>query len=176
MVRDDFFVCRRLALRSTVSGSMAKNGIAEPVDSVNIALRGRRDITMPDKNDFDRVFARLKSIFQPYAKKLDVAQDNQTYYLLNTRHVMKNKQPLCFGGVRLGKAYVSFYLMSVYACPDLLKSMSPGLKRRMQGKSCFNFKEVDEDLFKELAKLTKAGAARFSDGKFIDGLRKIQGC
>ena len=130
---------------------------------------------MPDNNNFDKVFAKLKAIVQPYAKKMDVAQDNQTYYLLNTRHIMKNKQPLCFGGVRLGKAYVSFYLMSVYACPDLLKSMSPELKKRMQGKSCFNFKEVDEKLFKELAQLTKAGAAKFSDGKFIDALRKMQG-
>ncbi len=131
---------------------------------------------MPDKSNFDSVFAELKAIFQPYVKKMDVAQDSQTYYLLNTRHIMKNKQPPCFGGVRLGKAYVSFYLMSVYACPDLLKSMSPELKRRMQGKSCFNFKEVDEKLFKELAKLTRAGAAKFSDKKFIDGIRKKQGC
>ena len=105
---------------------------------------------------------------------MEVAQDSNGYYLLNTRHIMKNKQPLCFGGVRLGKAYVSFYLMSVYACPDLLKTMSPELKKRMQGKSCFNFKEVDEKLFKELAKLTKAGAARFSDGKLIEHLRKAQ--
>src|SRR6267143_4135568 len=118
---------------------------------------------MPINNNFNEVFARLKSIFQPYAKKMDAAYDTQTYYLLNTRHIMKNKQPLCFGGVRTGKAYVSFYLMSVYACPDLLKSMSPELKKRMQGKSCFNFKEVDEKLFKELAKLTKAGASQFSD-------------
>src|SRR3989454_6219473 len=130
---------------------------------------------MPDNNHFDKVFAKLKAIFQPYAKKMDIAHDNQTYYLLNTRHIMKNKQPLCFGGVRLGKAYVSFYLMSVYACPDLLKSMSPELKRRMQGKSCFNFKEVDEKLFKELAQLTRAGSVRFSDQKFIEGLRKMQG-
>ena len=130
---------------------------------------------MPDKNDFDKVFARLKMMLQPYVKKLDVARDDQSYYMLNTRHIMKNKQPLCFGGVRLGKAYVSFYLMSVYASPDLLKSMSPELKKRMQGKSCFNFKEVDEKLFKELAQLTRAGAALFSDGKFIDRLRKIQG-
>jgi len=129
---------------------------------------------MPDKNNFPEVFAKLKAIFQPYVKKMDVAQDNQTYYLLNTRHIMKNKQPLCFGGVRLGKAYVSFYLMSVYACPDLLKSMSPELKKRMQGRSCFNFKEVDEKLFKELAKLTKAGAAKFSDKESIEGLRKMQ--
>ena len=44
----------------------------------------------------------------------------------------------------------------------------------MQGKSCFNFKEVDEKLFKELATLTKAGAAKFNDEKFIEGLRKAQ--
>ena len=130
---------------------------------------------MPEKKDFDRVFARLKKILQPYATKMDVASDSEVYYLLNTRYIMKNKQPLCFGGVRLGKAYVSFYLMSVYACPDLLKTMSPELKKRMQGKSCFNFKEMDEKLFKELARLTRAGATRFSDRKFIEGLRKLQG-
>src|SRR5712691_4679073 len=130
---------------------------------------------MPDKNDFVTVFAKLKAIFKPYAKKMDLAAESQTYYLLNTRHIMKNKQPLCFGGVRLGKNYVSFYLMSVYACPELLKGMSPELKKRMQGKACFNFKEVDEKLFKELDKLTKAGAARFNDAKFIEALRRMQG-
>ena len=77
--------------------------------------------------------------------------------------------------VRKGKAYVSFHLMSVYAYPKLLQDISPELKKRMQGKACFNFKAVDEKLFKELAKLTKAGATRFSDGKFIDSLRKAQG-
>jgi hypothetical protein len=123
---------------------------SRPVDSVNIPL------TMPNKNDFDKVFARLKSILRPYVKEMDVASDSQSYYLLNTQHIMKNKKPLCFGGVRLGKAYVSFYLMSVYADPDLLKSISPELKNRMQGKSCFNFKDVDEKLFKELANLTKS--------------------
>lgn len=130
---------------------------------------------MPDKTEFKRVFAELKSIFKPYAKKMDVAQDTEDYYLLNTHHIMKNKQPLCFGGVRLGKSYVSFYLMSVYASPDLLKAMSPELKKRMQGKSCFNFKEVDKKLFSELKALTKVGAAQFSDGKFIERLRKTQG-
>ncbi|PYS58400.1 MAG: hypothetical protein DMF76_19315 [Acidobacteria bacterium] len=130
---------------------------------------------MPIKNNFNEVFARLKSIFEPYAKKMDAVSDTESNYLLNTRHIMKNKQPLCFGGVRQGKNYVSFYLMSVYACPELLQNLSPELKKRMQGKSCFNFKEVDEQLFKELATLTKAGAAKFSDERFIEDLRKAQG-
>lgn len=129
---------------------------------------------MADKQNFEAVFNELKSIFKPYAKKMDVAQDTDTYYLLNTRYLMKNKQPLCFGGVRRGKNYVGFYLMSVYAVPQLLKTMSPELAKRMQGKSCFNFKEVDKKLFAELKSLTKAGAAQFSDGKFVEQLRQLQ--
>lgn len=129
---------------------------------------------MAEKPKFSEVFDRLKSIFQPYAKKMDAAYDTEDYYLLNTRFLMKNKHPLSFGGVRRGKHYVSFYLMSLYACPDLLNEMSPELKKRMQGKSCFNFKEVDEKLFRELARLTKAGAAKFTDAKFVKELGQKQ--
>src|SRR5881394_4487664 len=129
---------------------------------------------MTAKADFAKVFEELKSIFKPYARKMDVLEDTNESYMLNTRFIMpRNKHPLFFGGVRLGKSYVSFHLMSIYASPDLLKGMSPELKKRMQGKSCFNFKEVDKKLFGELAKLTKAGAAKFSDGRFIENLRKL---
>ena len=130
---------------------------------------------MPDNSQFQQVFEELKSIFKPYAKKMDVLQDTDESYMLNTRFIMKNKQPLYFGGVRKRKNYVSFYLMSVYASPDLLKGMSPELKKRMQGKSCFNFKEVDKQLFSELKTLTKAGATKFSDENFVRQLRMMQG-
>ena len=130
---------------------------------------------MDESTNFDEVFAELKSIFNPYAKKMDVSHDTDTCYLLNTRHLMKNKQPLCFGGVRLGKNYVSFYLMSIYCSPELMKDMSPELKKRMQGKSCFNFKQIDRKLFHELKALTKAGASLFTDRNFIEKLRRMQG-
>ncbi len=70
---------------------------------------------MPDKDKFNEVFHRLIAIFKPYAKKMVVVQDTPSCYYLDTRYIMKNKKPLCFGAVRLGKNYVSFYLMSVYA-------------------------------------------------------------
>jgi hypothetical protein len=47
--------------------------------------------------------------------------------------------------------------MPVYVNPKLLDDISPGLLKRMQGKSCFNFKDIDKTLFKELSKLTKRG-------------------
>jgi hypothetical protein len=66
--------------------------------------------------------------------------------------------------VEIGKAYVSYHLMGVYVNPPLMASMSAPLRARMQGKSCFNFKSVDEELFKELERVT---------AKSIDGMRAI---
>jgi len=125
---------------------------------------------MPD--DLKTVFERLKRILAPHEPKMDIAQDTDRMYMLNTRHLLKKNYPLMFGAVRLGKNYVSYHLMAVYATPDV--PMSPELKKRMQGKACFNFKEVDERLFKELEKITKAGAQRFSNEKFVEGLRQAQ--
>ena len=129
---------------------------------------------MAAKNDLRPVFERLKEIFAPYEPKMDIAQNTDNMYVLNTRHLLKKNYPLMFGGVRLGKNYVSFHLFSIYTTPGDAQTISPELKKRMQGKACFNFTAVDEPLFRELAKLTKAGAKRFSDAKFLEGLRQAQ--
>ena len=121
---------------------------------------------MAKNTDFDQTFLKLKGILEPYEAKLNVVSDTPDNYALETDHVMKNKKRLYFAGVKRGKAYVSFHLMPVYACPDLASNTSPELKRRMQGKSCFNFKSPDEKLFNELRRLTKAGFARFTSKKF----------
>jgi hypothetical protein len=128
---------------------------------------------MPDKKDFAATFQRLKAILAPYAAKMIVVHDTDKAYYLDTTYVMKNKHRMFFGAVRMGKAYVSFHLMPVYAFPDLLESMSPELKKHMQGKSCFNFKTVDEKLFKEVTKLTRAGCARFSGEKLATFMKRI---
>ena len=63
-----------------------------------------------------------------------------------------------FGSVRLGKAYVSFHLVPLYMCPPLTQRIPPALKKRMQGKACFNFKSVPEpELLAGLQQLTAAG-------------------
>jgi len=128
---------------------------------------------MPDKADFGNTFAKLKAILEPYAAKMIVVHDTSENYYLDTPYVMKNKHRLFFAAVRMGKAYVSFHLMPVYACRELQDSMPPDLKKHMQGKSCFNFKTVDEKLFKELAKLTKASVARFSGENLAEFMKSI---
>ena len=121
---------------------------------------------MPNPRDFDTTFEQLKDILEPYRSKLIVSAESSSLFSLEVDHVMKNKQRLYFGGVRKGKAYVSFHLMPVYACAEIKSQISAELKKRMQGKSCFNFSNPDPKLFKELAKLTKAGFKKFTDKDF----------
>ena len=92
---------------------------------------------------------------EPHTRSLDIKHDEPGNFYVDTFHTMENKKPLWFGGVQIKKNYVSYYLMPVYKNPSLLNGMSPELGKRMQGKSCFNFKTIDKKLFRELALLTK---------------------
>ena len=89
-------------------------------------------------------------------RKVDDPAPERSYLLLGAAHE-KYPQGLMFGSVSIGKRYVSYHLMCVYLAPDLLGEMSPGLRARMQGKSCFNFTKVDEELFDELSAVTARG-------------------
>ena len=98
--------------------------------------------------DFAAVFALLKPVLSKH-----------TLVTRSPSPFPQHKgQPLYFGSVRLGKAYVSFHLMPINMCPSLTKGIPPALKKRMQGKSCFNFKAVPEpELIADLERLTAAG-------------------
>ena len=69
--------------------------------------------------------------------------------------------------VKINKNYVSFHLMPVYVFPKLRQNLSPELRQRMQGKSCFNFKTVDAALCKELAELTGEGYLQYKNADFL---------
>ncbi|MCU0322318.1 MAG: hypothetical protein MUE72_07875 [Chitinophagaceae bacterium] len=102
------------------------------------------------------IFEQLKSILAQYESSLTVLHNKSDNYYLNTPITNKNKKPEFFGAVQIKKSYVAFHLMPVYYHPELLATISEELKSKMQGKSCFNFKKMEEQLFKELTLLTKA--------------------
>ena len=118
---------------------------------------------MPANDKFPIVFAQLRSILQPYAQDLTVKVDTPDTYYLDGPYSEKWKKELFFGSTQIKKNYVSFYLMPVYMYPELLNEVSSELKKHMQGKSCFNFKEVEPALFDELAGLTRKGAEKFKE-------------
>lgn len=111
--------------------------------------------------DFPAVFDQLKTILKPYEPRLSVAADGSEGYSLDAPKPGPNKKPMFFGAAVIKKNYVSFHLMPVYVHPELLEGISDGLRKRMQGKSCFNFKALDEDTLTELRQLTERGFKAF---------------
>lgn len=122
----------------------------------------------PSAND---TFEKLRTILVRHAKELVVAKDTPEWYYLDTKSLAPNGKPLMFGAVRNGKAYTSYYLFPVYMDPKLLNGLSPELKKRMQGKSCFNFKTIDGELFDELSALTKKCFDAFKKSGAISAAR-----
>jgi hypothetical protein len=108
-------------------------------------------------DDFERLFARFKEMLAPYAARMHVSADEPRMYGVDMAPEDERDPSTWFAGTRLGKRYVSYYLMPVYVQPALLEGISPELRRRMQGKSCFNLTRVDEPLLAELEALTRTG-------------------
>lgn len=112
---------------------------------------------MTTANDFEAVFVRLRQLLQDNTPGAYVGRNEPTNFVVYTNETENPKPWEWFGGVTMGRNYVSYQLMSVYASPVQREGMSEALKKRMQGKACFNFKTVDEALFAELAELTRMG-------------------
>jgi hypothetical protein len=130
--------------------------------------RGRVSTAEPIQRatDFPAAFLGLKRVFDPFVRRLQINADTRSRYYLETRSEYLGR-PMFFGAVISGKAYVSFHLMPLYWDPSLLKKISPQLKKRMQGKSCFNFTSPDSVMFRELGELTKKGFALYRQKNLV---------
>jgi hypothetical protein len=107
--------------------------------------------------DFSQIFHNLRQILQPHAARLEVTADTPDHYCLTLPYSPKLKKGFPVAWIKISKAYVSYHFMPVYMFPKLRAAASPALQKRMQGKSCFNFKTADPALFAELAQLTATG-------------------
>jgi hypothetical protein len=134
---------------------------------------------MPQKasSEFEKIFARLRSVLVPYADRLSITEDSATRYCLAGRAGPaavrawggKMKKPIMpVAWVEIGKAYVSFHLMAIYGNPPAVEGMSKELQARQQGKTCFNFKVADEALFQELERVTERACSAFKKAGFIE--------
>jgi len=147
----------RPAKSSTAAGVATKpaKAVARKSGAVAVAKKPSRGASAASERE--AVLAALRAILVPYGRKMRVTLDGPRGISVDDGYSAEYKRDIFFGAVQAGKSYVSFHLMPVYVFPELLKGMSAGLRRRMQGKSCFNFETVDRELFAELKQLTAAG-------------------
>jgi hypothetical protein len=111
---------------------------------------------------FAETFATLRAMLQQHGKRLlttvDTADDFQ---LASPEYTDRTGRPLFVAAVQIKKTYVSYHLLPIYMNPALAAAVPPLLKKRMQGKACFNFTSIDEGLLAELAEITARGIPPF---------------
>jgi hypothetical protein len=121
---------------------------------------------MPNTDGFAATFEALRAILEPHAKRLTVTVDKPGHFeLASPTMTDRVGRPLFCAAVQINKNYVSYHLMPVYANAALRNRLSPALRKRMQGKACFNFTTVEPGQLKELAAVTKKGIAGFKNLK-----------
>lgn len=103
------------------------------------------------------VFDTLVRLLRPYANQLSVKVDDQKQLYLEES--VSSGKPLMFAAVQAKTSYIALHVFPVYVCPDLLDGVSAALRSRMQGKSCFNFKTIDQLPETEVADLLQTAFA-----------------
>jgi hypothetical protein len=124
--------------------------------------------------NFAAVFASLRKLLGPFLGEIQVQTDKPGNYHTEIPTILHRGKPLYFAGVRTNKNYVSFHLLYMYYHPAAKKALSPVLKKRMQGKACFNFTAVDEDCFTELGRLIGDGLKIYKSEKFQQAIKDMQ--
>ena len=119
---------------------------------------------MPKTDAFAETFQTLRSILERNGGRMKVVADTDTEFSLASPTMTdRTGRPLFAAAVQVRKSYVSYHLMPLYMDRALMATVSAALRKRMQGKACFNFKTIDPAEAKELAELTKKGFASFKD-------------
>jgi hypothetical protein len=113
-----------------------------------------------ETSDFNQIFDRIRQLLVPYGKKMDVRADkpgNYQLYIITDWELAGRKFNECyFCGTTIKQTMVSFYFFPFYTHPDKLTIPEP-IRKNLKGKTCFNFKKLDDLQQKTIAQLLQEG-------------------
>ena len=92
---------------------------------------------------------RLEAVLDPYRDRLEAFELYGAPYLRRPGA----KAHDWFAGVSEGNGVIRFFLLPMYAHPDLLDGISPALRKRKTGASLFSFTSIDDGQLAELEAL-----------------------
>ena len=108
-------------------------------------------------DQFPSIFAELRSLMLEAAPGMVITEDTPTTFTLKTPWIEAGtKQPAWFGWIAIKKSYVAYHVMPLYVLSELEASVAAELTKRRQGKSCFNVKKANDEIYEALRKLTIA--------------------
>ena len=96
--------------------------------------------------DLQAIEARVWSLLEPYRAECEAA----TIYGMPSLRWPGAKAHDYFASVKVGKSYVSLYLLVADTYPEALEGTSEALLQRRSGKAAFTFPSLDDPLARDL--------------------------
>lgn len=109
------------------------------------------------------LFNALRDLLLRHRDALQVVHDDADHFYANSHKADTKGKAQFLGAVKVSGRRHAFHFMPVYDFPDLLDDISPALKKRMHGKSCFHFEAGEPDVLAELQALVDRGVARYEE-------------
>jgi hypothetical protein len=117
------------------------------------------------------LFAELKGLLDPYAKRLTVRKDEPGYFDLWSEKEIeidgRRRKEVFFCGLIIQKSYVGFYFMPLYADDDLTTVFGRDLLATLKGRSCFHIKRMTPDLREQIVAALDAGWRLYEDRGWV---------
>jgi hypothetical protein len=126
--------------------------------------------------DHDSAFQALRDLLRTHVDGLQIATDTPECFCLEATpgpaalaawRGKARRSTIPVAWVERGKSYVSYHLMGIDGNAPLLARISPELRARMQGKTCFNFQRADAALLAELDGVTADSIAGMRRAGFV---------
>ena len=115
----------------------------------------------------DKLRAILSKYCPPLAAKVDTPRRYLLYSIIDLVIDGRKRSEVYFAGTVIQKSFVGFYFMPVYGNPELIEALSPELRKCIKGKACLNIKKADQNLLKEIEKMTRDGFKIYKRNKWI---------
>jgi len=115
----------------------------------------------------DKLRAILSKYCPPLTAKVDTPGRYELYSIKDVVIDGRKRSEVYFAGAIIQKSFVGFYFMPMYSSPGFIEGLSPELKRCIKGKACLNIKKAEENLFKEIEKMTRDGFKIYRRNKWI---------
>jgi len=130
--------------------------------TINYMTPLHREVIVDVKNEeLLSLFAEVKAVLGPYARRLHARRDEAGYFDLWSEKDIeidgRRRSGVFFCGVVVQKSYVGFYFMPLYAGQERLLIFGPELLATLKGKSCFHLKRMTPEIHRQLEEALAAG-------------------
>jgi hypothetical protein len=147
------------------------------LDKVTLGSGSRKVAQYPltMTRDHEVTFETLRGLLRAHSAGLMITADTPARFCLEATpgpatlaawggKLRKPTIPVAW--VARSKTYVSYHLMALGGNAALVDRLSPSLRARMRGKTCFNFQRPESALFAELGDVTRASIEGFRRGGY----------